>query len=933
MNDLLPFLVIGLVSGSVYGLAATGLVLTYKTTGIFNLGHGAVATTAAYTFYFLWVEQEIPWWVAAFLSVGVAGPVLGLLLEQMARRLAEVRVVYRIVATIGIILAVQGFFTAQYGAQSKTFPSFLDTSEAFVLSDVVVTWDQIIITTIAVAATVGLYLFFRFTRLGLAMRGVVDDAELLDSAGTNPVAVRRWAWVIGSTFACLAGILLAPSLSLDALLLTLLVVQAFGAAALGFFSNLPAAYAGGLVVGVASSVLTRYGAVTSPNALLTGLPPSTPFLVLFVVLLLIPRRHLADRRLPARLLVSDDWRAPARIQVGGGVLLAVVLALVPFLVGSGRIPTYTDVLLKVILFLSLGLLVRTSGQVSLCHAAFAAIGAASMGHFTTDLGVPWFAALLLAGLVAVPVGAIIAIPAIRLSGVFLALATFGFGIAMEQMGYPLKILFGSSTEGQRVPRPGLSFLESDRGYYYLVLVFVALTAAAVVGVHRSRLGRLLRGLSDSPTALSTHGASVNTTRVLVFCLSAFLAAIYGGLYGGAVSAVTGTSFTSFSSLLLLAILVISMGGAPWYAFLAAVAMVLPAAYITSEHATHWLNFVFGIFAILVSLTGGPPRNPAARWLADRLGRRTVSAAPASEVPAPGNARPDAEDREERVNLEAPVADLPVDRPAQVDTPVNSGIQVRDLTVRYGGNVAVAGFSLVAPKGRVTGLIGPNGAGKTTTFNACSGLVRPSTGEIRLHGADVSRMAPSARARRGLGRTFQRMELFDSMTVRDNIALGLEASMAGLAPWDHLVATPAQRRSIDAAVKRAAATCGITELLEVPVGRLSTGQRRLVELARCLAGPFDVLLLDEPSSGLNRAETARFGAMIGHVVSRGDVAVLLVEHDMALVMDICHYIYVLDFGVPIFEGTPEEVAASDVVRAAYLGSEAGLAERVISQEVS
>ncbi|WP_261561736.1 branched-chain amino acid ABC transporter permease/ATP-binding protein [Frankia tisae] len=931
MNDLLPFIIIGLVSGSVYGLAATGLVLTYKTSGIFNLAHGAVATTAAYTFYFLRVQHELPWGLAALLSIGVVGPALGLLLELMARRLAEVRVVYKIVATIGIILAVQGFFTARYGAQSQTFPTFLPTGQAFTLSGTVITWDQIIITAIALVATAGLYLFFRFARLGLAMRGVVDDSELLDSAGTNPVAVRRWSWVIGSTFACLAGVLLAPSLSLDALLLTLLVVQAFGAAALGYFSSLPLTYAGGLVVGVLASVLTKYGAVTHPNALLTGLPPSTPFLVLFAVLLLTPRRRLVDRRLSARLLVTDTWRAPARIQLSGAVVLAALAVAVPFLVGGARVPTYTDALLKVILFLSLGLLVRTSGQVSLAHAAFAAIGAAAMGHFTTGLGLPWLVALLLAGLVAIPVGAVIAIPAIRLSGVFLALATFGFGIAMEQMGYPLKILFGSSTSGVRVPRPGLSAFESDRGYYYLVLIFVALVAALVVGVHRSRLGRLLRGLSDSPTALATHGASVNTTRVLVFCLSAFVAAIYGGLYGGSVSAVTGSSFSSFSSLVLLAVLVISIGGEPWYAFLAAAGMVLPSAYITNENTTNWLNFLFGVAAIVVSLSGGPPRNVALRRLADRIGGRrpevtAVTAAATAPAGEPGvTSRAGADALPAALPLDAAAAAhaaaISIERPAAAAAAPDSGIQVEKISVRFGGNLAVDSFSLIAPQGRVTGLIGPNGAGKTTTFNACSGLVRPSSGRVRLHGSDVSRLAPSARARGGLGRTFQRMELFDSMSVRENIVLGREASMAGVRPWRHLAGTRSQRKVVADAVERAAATCGITDLLDRPVGILSTGERRLVELARCLAGPFDMLLLDEPSSGLNRLETARFGEVLAEVIRQGDVGVLLIEHDMALVMEVCHYIYVLDFGVPIFEGTPAEVAASDAVRAAYLGSEA------------
>jgi ABC-type branched-subunit amino acid transport system ATPase component len=165
-----------------------------------------------------------------------------------------------------------------------------------------------------------------------------------------------------------------------------------------------------------------------------------------------------------------------------------------------------------------------------------------------------------------------------------------------------------------------------------------------------------------------------------------------------------------------------------------------------------------------------------------------------------------------------------------------------------------------------------------------------------------------------------MELFDSMTVRDNVALGREASMAGIRPWRHLVSGPGERAVVGDAVAAAAESAGIANLLDRPVGTLSTGTRRLVELARCLAGPFDLLLLDEPSSGLTRPETERFGEALKRVAAERDIGVLLIEHDMALVMDVCQYIYVLDFGVHIFEGTPAAVAASDMVRAAYLGSE-------------
>ena len=250
-----------------------------------------------------------------------------------------------------------------------------------------------------------------------------------------------------------------------------------------------------------------------------------------------------------------------------------------------------------------------------------------------------------------------------------------------------------------------------------------------------------------------------------------------------------------------------------------------------------------------------------------------------------------------------------------------GLVVDGLSVRYGGLQAVQGVSLTAPAGRLTGLIGPNGAGKTTTFNALCGLVRQATGTIRLFGSDVTHLSPPARAQRGLGRTFQRMELFDSLTVEENVALGREAHMAGSRPLRHLFSPRAERAAVAEAAEEAIELCGLGPLASRRAGAISTGQRRLVELARAIAGRFGILLLDEPSSGLDAAETKRFGEILRAVIERRGTGILLVEHDMALVMDVCEYLYVIDFGQPIFEGTAAEVRQSDVVRAAYLGSEA------------
>jgi ABC-type branched-subunit amino acid transport system ATPase component len=198
------------------------------------------------------------------------------------------------------------------------------------------------------------------------------------------------------------------------------------------------------------------------------------------------------------------------------------------------------------------------------------------------------------------------------------------------------------------------------------------------------------------------------------------------------------------------------------------------------------------------------------------------------------------------------------------------------------------------------------------------LNKPSSGRVTIGGVDVSHRSTSARARMGLGRTFQKMELFDTLTVRENVEAGAEAPHAGWNPISHLASKPGQRGQIRAAAERAMELCDIAHLADTPAGSLSTGHQRLVELARCLAGPFGLLLLDEPSSGLDRAETGRLGEILKRVVTDRGVGILLVEHNMSLVLDICEHIYVLDFGELVFEGGPAEVTASPIVKSAYLG---------------
>ncbi|OHV29800.1 MULTISPECIES: branched-chain amino acid ABC transporter permease/ATP-binding protein [Pseudofrankia] len=900
MNAFLPFIISGIATGSVYGLAGTGLVLTYKTSGIFNFGYGALATAAAYLFYWLHLDLGLGVWPALVVSVVVAGPVLGLGMERIARGLASRGTAMKIVGTVGLILVVQGLATVWRGADTVRVRHFLPmASRSFRVGGVNVQYPQLWVTLVAIIAVALLFAVFRWSRTGLAMRAVVDDPDLLSMQATSPVRVRRISWAVGTTFAALSGVLVLPFIGLNAISLTFLVVQAFGAAAIGGFANIPLTFVGGLLLGVGSDLSKKYILDVS---WLSGLPASLPFIVLFVVLLVTPKNRLAGSP-AAEARPRLRYHAPAPVRAGTAAVVVAVLALVPLVVGADKLGFYTIGLTQMVIVLALGLLVRTSGQVSLCQSVFAAIGAVAFSQFAVGHGIPWLVAVLLGALVAVPVGAIVAIPAIRLSGLFLALATFGFGILVERLLYARGFMFTVLQNGRSMPRPSLA--TGDRAYYYVVLAFVVVTALAMVALHASRLGRMLRGLAEAPIAVMTMGLSTNTTRVIVFCISAFFAAIGGILYGGSVHfAVSGdTNYTAFYSLVLVAVLALAPFGEPWYAIFIGITSAIPA-YVTGADTTSWLNVIFGFFAVQIAVQGGHPAMPERlRALLDRFGRP----APALAGPAPAAAA---------ATVREPVA------PARdQDAAPRTGLEVTGLGVRFGGLVAVDGLSFSAPLGRITGLIGPNGAGKTTTFDACSGLNRRASGRISLHGQDITGVGPAARGRAGLGRTFQRMQLGDSLTVADNVALGREASLAGGHVWAQVAATPRQRRESRDAALAALDLCGIADLADQQAGALSTGQRRLVELARGLAGPFDVLLLDEPSSGLDHAETAAFDEVLRRVVAERGCGILLVEHDMSLVLTICEYVYVLDFGRLLFEGEPAAVAASPLVQAAYLGSDA------------
>jgi ABC-type branched-subunit amino acid transport system permease subunit len=502
----------------------------------------------------------------------------------------------------------------------------------------------------------------------------------------------------------------------------------------------------------------------------------------------------------------------ARIRVITGILVLGLLAAVPSFAGF-RLIAYSNLLVTAILVLSLGLLSKTSGQVSLCHYGFAAVGAAAIAHFTSAFGLPWLVALLLAALLVVPIGALVAIPAIRLSGVFLALATFGFGIMLEQLVYPTNLMFGTTSSGIPAPRPGGRLgpwvFGSDKGYYFVLLAFTCATFLILLAVQDGRLGRLLRAMADSTLALQTHGTTVTTTKVLVFCVSAFFAGLSGALAAPLFEFAVGSQYSSFSSLTLFAVLVIVAIGEPWYALIAAAFLQLIPAYVNGANTSVYLQLVSGIGAATYVFAARYPLSVpmSVRRGLERLGtRRTAETA----VARPG-----------RQVAETPAVSE-ASEPVATPGGLARALEVRHVSVRYGGVVAVGNVTLRAPMGQITGLIGPNGAGKTTTFNACSGLTRPSGGTIFFGDRNITRLGPQKRAQAGIGRTFQTIELFDSLTVEQNIRLGREARLAGTKPWTQLRSARSDHHTIGAAAEAAINLTDISSIKGTQVGILPTG---------------------------------------------------------------------------------------------------------------
>ena len=560
MTDFLTFTVIGIVLGSTYAIAASGLVLTYATSNVFNMAHGAVGMVMTFLYWELYVHQHWPLWLALPVVLLIAAPLFGLVMERLVmRRLTTADVTTSLGVTVGLLVALIGFAEYRWPPGGRTVDQwFIGHSVSFGV--VRVTAQQFITMGVAVAVALLLYVLLNRTRIGTAMRAVVDNRELLALHGARPNLLSGLAWALGSSLAALAGILLAPTLSFDYTILTFLVVNAYAAAMVGRLKSLPKTFAGAIVLGL----LINYGQwayislpndfVNSSEGLIYGIKNSLPTIFLLGVMLLLPQEKLRVGRIAGTKLPRiPSWRltfAVSAVFVVGTLLMTSAF-------GNANNARFGQAMCLPLVMLSLVLLVGYGGDVSLCQLSFVGIGAlvAARGFSIpyTGLGFhPQVSVLSLATafLLTAVVGAIVALPALRLRGLYIGLGTLAIAAAMDHTVFETKLVgFGNQGSTLDIGRP--SWLQSEQSFAMAVVVTFVVMGWIVLSIRRGKYGRILLATRDSQAACATLGFSTTLTRIAVFAFSAGLAGVAGVMFAGMRHTVGTLDFYFFKSLPLL----------------------------------------------------------------------------------------------------------------------------------------------------------------------------------------------------------------------------------------------------------------------------------------------------------------------------------------------------------------------------------------------
>ncbi|MGW0949971.1 ABC transporter permease subunit [Streptomyces sp. NPDC002623] len=897
MAEIVTLLLLGLGSGSLVALSALGLVVTYRSSGVIDFAVGGVSMAAAYLLWELTREAGWPPLAAGFLGV-VLGAVLGVVTYVLVMVLPRAgSTLTRVIGTLAVLLVIQAVVQLRYGPDARTVGELLPAGSVALGGGVSIPVSRIVLFGVAVALALALGAIYSRTTFGIATTAVSERPRTLAALGWRIGMLRAGNWAVGGALAGLSGVLLAPLTGASLTNAQSLTVTVLAAALIGGLRSFPLTLIGGMVIGMLQSLLSIHDLGVS------GLADAVPFVAIIGVI------ALRGRALPLRSFVGEQLSLVGSGRISLPRLAAAVVALVVLIgwvLNDQWTAAVTTTLLAAVPLLSLTLLLGYAGQLSLTQVTLSGVGGLIAAKLAGEAGWPFPAVVLVAMLGTVPVGLVVGLPSARTRGISLAVATLGLAAAVQALVFANDSLTGG---GAGIPLSddgsvlvfGVPFdtLLYPRRFAFLVLGFVVVLAVLVANLRRSATGRRMIAVRNNERAAAGLGVNVVGTKLWAFGMAAAIAGLGGALVAYSTSVALFSGYPALANV-----------GAVGYSVVGGAGSVLGALFGStlqpSGVGSALFDSAFGMGAVTMALIGGllllltivfsPDGMATATTQAVNSLRRRIPVRPpgAARRPPPELREPDEPTAAHRV------------RPAALD--------VQSVQVTFGTVRAVDGVDLHVAPGEVVGVVGANGAGKTTLIDAITGFV-PSTGTIELGNRPLSAISAYGRARAGIARSWQSLELIEDLTVLENLRIGSDART-----WRSVLVDLVRpgRGEPAAAIRRAVHALELGDHLGDMPRELSTGKRKLVALARAMAGEPSVLLLDEPCSGLDQHEREEVGKVVRSLAEDWGMAVLLIEHDVHLVRRVCDRIVALDFGRVIAEGTPDRVLSERAVMAAYLG---------------